>query len=64
LPRPPTTAPGAAAAARSLIEATTRAAVVARARAALTEHLGPLDGLASERAAALMIELAQSCGAA
>ena len=52
----------AAAAARSLIDRTTRDEVVARARDALGQHLGAMDGLASDRAAALAVELAREAG--
>lgn len=50
--------PGAAEAARWLLEPGTRATTVERARAVLAEHIGPLDARASERVAALMEQMA------
>jgi hypothetical protein len=47
----------AATAARRLRKARSRGQAVARARAALEAHLGPLDGRAAERAARLMLEI-------
>ncbi|HEX7948861.1 MAG TPA: hypothetical protein VF494_00825 [Candidatus Limnocylindrales bacterium] len=47
----------AAAAARSLLDPTVRAAAVARASVALTQHLGPSDGRAAERTARLMLAM-------
>ncbi len=51
-------AEGAAAAARALLDPAVRAQTAARARAVLPEHLGPLDGRASERTARLILSLA------
>ena len=47
----------AAAAVRSLLDEEVRGRVLAAARRSLTDHTGPLDGRASERAASLIIEL-------
>lgn len=49
---------GAARAARSLEDPVVRAGAVARAREALAQHIGPLDGRATERAAELVLRLA------
>jgi hypothetical protein len=48
----------AAEAARSLLDPASHQAAVVRARAALPERLGPLDGRSTERAARLALELA------
>ena len=48
----------AADAARRLLTAGTRDEVIARARSAIGEHIGPLDGRASERAARIMLQMA------
>jgi hypothetical protein len=48
----------AADAARALLDPGFREATLDRAAAALTEHLGPLDGRASERAARLILSMA------
>ena len=47
----------AAAAARLLLDPDERAAAIARARAALPERIGPLDGGATERAARLVLRM-------
>ena len=48
----------AAVAARHLLDPAARDEAIARAQAALVDHLGPLDGRASERAARIMLTMA------
>jgi hypothetical protein len=53
-------AAAAGAAARSLLDPAFRVAILDRARAALADYLGPIDGHASARTAQLMLELAST----
>ena len=48
----------AAVAARHLLDPAAREEAIARAQAALVDHIGPLDGRASERAARIMLTMA------